>query len=131
MNLSMESRMKAGMKSIRSGLLLFGAVLFVITLTPLCAEVVKLNDGTVVEVALIAEDDQQVTLEIKMAGGTITSKRTYKKSEIVEIVRPTTEQKAQVEMQAAYETARKYQLDPNASFPLAQYDKVINEVFTP
>jgi len=98
---------------------------------PANAETVKLKNGDVIEGTLIAEDDQQVTLEVRLAGGTITSKRVYKKSEIAEIVRPTAEQKAQAEIQAAYEAARKNQLDPSSSFPLTQYDKVISEEFAP
>src|ERR1051326_3044399 len=113
-------------------LLLVAGAFSLFTLIPLAfAETLKLKDGTVVDGALIAEDDQQVTLEVKLAGGTITSKRSYPKADIAEIVRPTAEQKTQSEMRAAYEAARKNQLDPNSSFSLAQYDKVLNEVFAP
>lgn len=109
------------------------AILFIVPLfTPSAsAEKIKLKDGTVIDGPLVSEDDRQVTIEVKTAGGTITSKRSYPKADIAEIVRPTAEQKAQSEMQAAYEAARKNQLDPNYSLPLAQYDKVLNEIFTP
>jgi hypothetical protein len=130
MTIKLETRMKA--LTVNCLRLIIGSVLLAVVLPiPLNAETIKLKDGTVVDGALIAEDDQQLTLEVKMAGGTMTAKRTYKKSEIAEIVRPTAEQKAQAEMQAAYEAARKNQLDPNSSFQLAQYDKVLNDIFAP
>jgi hypothetical protein len=88
------------------------------------ADTIRLKSGTVLEGTILAEDDQQITIEVQLAGGTITQREIVNKSDVVEITRLTEEEKA-------YRQIQRIQLDPNSSFPLAQYDSVINEVLRP
>ena len=110
----------------------FHCVLFVVGIVLLAhADTVKLKDGTVLEGDIVSEDDTQLTVEVKFAAGTITSKRTVRKTDVVQITRLTEEQKAQRAMERAFEQVQEYQLDPNTSEPLSYYDHVVNDVFRP
>ena len=93
------------------------------------ADQVKLKDGTVLDGTILAEDDKQITIEVAFGSGTITRQELVDKSNVVEIVRLTPEQKAEQQMTRDYEKAKKNQLDPATNYPLAAYDPVINDVF--
>lgn len=93
------------------------------------ADVVKLKDGTVLDGTILSEDDKQIAVEVELAGGSITRQETVDKSNVVEVVRLTPEQKAERQMQQDYEKAKKYQLDPAKSFPLGTYNQAIDGVF--
>ncbi len=88
------------------------------------ADTVKLKNGTVLEGTIVAEDDNQITIEVEYAGGTITRTETINKSGVAEVKRLTEEEKA-------YQVVQKYELNPARSFPLARYDQAINDVFRP
>ena len=110
----------------------FHCVLFVVGVVLLAdADTVKLKDGAVLEGDIVSEDDTQLTVEMRFAAGTITTKRTVRKTDVVQIARLTEEQKAQRAMERAFEQVQEYQLDPNTSEPLSYYDHVINDVFHP
>ena len=112
--------------------ILFHCVLFVVGIVLLAhADTVKLKDGAVLEGDIVSEDDMQLTVEVRFASGTITSRRTVRKTDVVQITRLTEEQKAQRAMERAFEQVQEYQLDPNTSEPLSYYDHVINDVFHP
>lgn len=93
------------------------------------ADTIKLKDGTVVEGNILVENEAQVTIEATYASGTITKRQTFSKADIAEIVRLAPEQKAEREMQLAYERLQKYRLDPKSSQPLGDYDHVIGDIF--
>jgi len=91
---------------------------------------VKLADGTFLDGTIVADHDKSITLEVKDATGTITSKRPIRRDEILQLTRLTDAEMLERETLTAYELARRYQLSPSNSFELAQYDRVIDEVFT-
>jgi hypothetical protein len=93
------------------------------------ADLVKLKDGAVLDGTILAEDDKHITVEVELAQGSITKQEMVDKSNVVEIVRLTPEQKAERQMVRDYEKAKRYQLDPASSYPLATYDQVISSVF--
>ena len=110
----------------------FYCVLFVAGIVLLAhADTVKLKDGAVLEGDIVSEDDTQLTVEVRFAAGTITSKRTVRKTDVVQITRLTEEQKAQRAMERAFDQVQEYQLDPGTSEPLSYYDHVVNDVFHP
>jgi len=96
---------------------------------PLLADVIKLKNGTTIEAPIVSETDTEVVIEKRYGGGSIISKDVIKKADIAEIVRATAEEKAKLAVQQAYETTTRYKLEPNRSFTVDYYDKVIEGSF--
>lgn len=88
-------------------------------------DTLKLKDGTTVEGIIQSEDDRDYVVTIEYAGGTITREDRVAKSNVVDVVRFTPEQL----LQRDYETTQRYRLDPQTSYPLAQYSETISNVF--
>jgi hypothetical protein len=96
---------------------------------PLCADTLKLKDGTVLEGEITAEDDSAVSIYLEFSRGTITQTRRINKAEIAEIVRWTPEQRANWRMQRDYERLQAYRLDTKDSYLIEYYDQTIDGVF--
>lgn len=93
------------------------------------ADTLKLKDGTTVRGNLVAETDTEYVLERSLAGGTIKTKSTYRKSDVAEVVRSTPEEKAAEAMKEAYEATKRYQLDPATNYARDYYERVLEGVF--
>lgn len=90
-------------------------------------DTVKLKDGTVYDGNIVSEDDQKVVLEAEYGAGTIRQTLTFPRSNVVEVLRLNSEQKAEREMRQAYEALQRYPLRTN--YTHAYYDQVISNVF--
>jgi hypothetical protein len=95
------------------------------------ADTIRLKNGRAIQGTVVGETSTNISIEVEKAGGTILTTETYPRDEIAEVVFPTSAQKAQEELQRAYQAALKYRLDPDNSQPLSAYDQAINSVFTP
>ena len=93
------------------------------------ADTLKLKNGTAVEGDIVAETESHYTVEISRAGGSIKTKDNVAKADVAEVIRATAEQKAERAMRDAYELTRRYQLDPNNSYPKDYYDKILEGSF--
>jgi hypothetical protein len=114
-------------RTLRVTMLLCGLMVYSF-IASVRGDLVKLKDGTVLDGTILTEDDKQVVIDAEFASGTITKRETVRKSDIIEIKRSSEAEKAERQMQRDYERARKYQLDPTNSLPLATYEQVINGV---
>ena len=90
---------------------------------------IKLKDGALREGTVLAEDDQKIIIDAQFANGTITRKDTIQKVNIAVIVRLNESERTQRLATMAYHNLGQYQLDPQNTYPLSYYDKVMNEVF--
>lgn len=93
------------------------------------ADKVILKDGTVLEGDVVTENAAGVTINAEFANGSIKQTRTVPKAEIASVTRSTPEEKEAHAAQRAYAELGKYRLDPQSSFAVEQYDRVINDVF--
>jgi hypothetical protein len=104
-------------------------VLFFCMVVSAFADRLKLNNGTTVEGAIIAETGAEYIVERSLAGGTIKAKDTIRKSDVAEVTRATAEEKAAAAMKEAYEATKRYQLNPENSFAKDYYEQVLNGSF--
>jgi hypothetical protein len=93
--------------------------------------ILRLKDHTALEGPVLAEDEKQLTLLSQFGSGTITRKDIIKKADIETLSYLTEGERLQHLAPWAYRALDKYQLDPQYSYPLSYYDKVINEYFKP
>jgi len=103
--------------------------LFLCIAVGVLADTLKLNNGTMVVGNIIAETDTEYIVERSLAGGTIKTKDSIRKSDVASVVRVTPEEKAAVAMKEAYDALKRYQLDPNNSYAKDYYDQVLNGSF--
>lgn len=95
------------------------------------ADTVNLKDGTVLEGTVLTQDDQQITMEVRVASGTIIRKQTVKRSDVATITMSSAEEKSRVQMEAAFDNTKTFQLDPTTSWPVEKYDQALTGVFRP
>jgi hypothetical protein len=77
----------------------------------------------------VAESKTNVSIYLEFSHGTITQTRPINKDAVADIIRWTPEQKAQWLAQRDYQSLQRYQLNPNTSYALEYYDKIIHDVF--
>ena len=92
---------------------------------------VKLKSGTQVAGVVVREDDQQISVLVEMAGGSISETRTIAKTDIQAIEPVSETEKVRRAMVRAYNNAHRYQLQSAASYPEGYYYQVISNVFQP
>jgi hypothetical protein len=92
---------------------------------------VKLRDGRVLEGPVLAENDQQITIQAQFANGTITRKYQVDRNDIAAISHLSPVDRDQRLATVAYHDLGKYHLDPQNSYPLSYYDTAINQGFLP
>ena len=100
-------------------------IVVVLAAIPAGADTVKLKDGTVVEGDITAENDTALSIYLEFSGGTITQTRQINKADIAQIIRWTPAQRAEHD----YENLQKYRLNPNESFKVDYYDRIIEDIF--
>jgi len=93
------------------------------------ADTIKFRDGSVLDGTIVSETTTDVTIEVEIAGGTITKSQTVNANDIVELIRSTPEQRAVHAMELAYQRTLRYKLEPNHSYAIWYYDGVISNVF--
>lgn len=93
------------------------------------ADEIHLKDGTRLKGTILKEDDQELQVEVALAGGTIFKTETIKRAQIDVIVRQTDAEKAAEEMEQAFKRLSNYRLNPQASQPAKYYEEVIQNVF--
>ncbi len=93
--------------------------------------ILKLKDHTTLEGPVLSENDGQIVITSQFGGGTITRKDTIVKDDIDSITRLTEAERQKHLAPWAYKSLDKYQLDPQTSYPLAYYDKIIDQYFKP
>jgi hypothetical protein len=94
-----------------------------------CADIVRLQDGTVLEGTITEEDAISVTLRLERPDGSIAGKRWVLKSDTAEIHRSSAEEKAARAMELAFAVLQKLRLDTTNSFRLEYYDRTLTNVF--
>jgi hypothetical protein len=92
------------------------------------ADTLTLKDGTKMEGYVVGENDEALVFELTFDNGAITTRRTYLKADIENVVRTPEEQKRKEKMEFWYGKVMRYQLGKN-SFQSDYYDKVIKDVF--
>lgn len=110
-------------------LILFVSILWLCSAAATSADTLKMKDGGQLDGDIVSEDDQIVVIELSFAQGTMTTQRTYSKSDIAEIVRTPPEVKRKQKMEYWYGRLTAYQLNPKTSFAVSYYDSVITGVF--
>ena len=93
--------------------------------------ILKLKDHTTLEGPVLSENDGQIVITSQFGGGTITRKDTIVKEDIDSITRLTQSERRIHLAPWAYRTLEKYQLDPQNSYPLTYYNKIIDQYFKP
>jgi len=93
------------------------------------ADVLKLKDGQTLEGEILEENDTQIVFRVEHAGGAITRRDMISRSNIVEVIRSTEEEKRQRSIQKDFEALKRHQLNASNSFPVVQYDQIISNFF--
>lgn len=93
--------------------------------------IIKLNNGDTREGPVLAEDEQQITINAQFAHGTITRRDIIDKADIATLTHLNQAERTQRMASMAYRALDKYQLDPKNSRPVSFYDRVILDVFKP
>src|ERR1035437_5837360 len=116
---------------MKSRLIRYGLLMIAWAAIPsvLCADTVKLKDGTELEGEIVAESETNLSIYLEFSRGTITQTRPINKDDVAEIIRWTPEQKAHWLAQRDYQNLQKYQLNQNTSYAPEYYDKIITDVF--
>ena len=83
-----------------------------------CADMVTLNSGDVMEGRIISETDDQIEMEVAEFRGTILTKKTIAKADVKSVVR---EDIAVKQERAAYAALAKFTLNPNQELGKDQY----------
>lgn len=93
------------------------------------ADTLDLKNGTQVEGDILSENEQAILIEVQFDNATITSRRTYMKSDVAQIVRTPPETRKKEKMEMWYQRVMQYQLNPKTSYQTDYYDRVLKEVF--
>ena len=108
---------------------LLGVMSMIYLAWPACADIVKLNDGTVLDGTITEEDAISVTIRVESANGAVAGKRWVLKSDTTEVHHTTAEEKASRAMGLAFAALQKLQLDPTNSFQIEYYDRTLTNAF--
>jgi hypothetical protein len=95
----------------------------ILLISNVLADTIILKNGDKVQGTIISENDAQVVVEHRRAGGSIVTHDTVAKSNIRNIERDTPEQKQE---QLTYEALQRHKLDPNQEYTKTQYASGIN-----
>src|SRR5262245_3222491 len=85
------------------------------------ADTVRLKDGTVCDGDILSETDQQIVVRFTYGSSKISGTRTIKKTDVLEIIRLTAEQKRTQQMQQEFDELKEYQLRPDTSYTIEYY----------
>ncbi|MCG3148897.1 MAG: hypothetical protein PCFJNLEI_02346 [Verrucomicrobiae bacterium] len=96
--------------------------------TAVSADLIRLTDGTEVEGEILAETATNLTIEVRLAGGTIFSTKVIPKSDVASFTRWTPEQRQLAAMQRGYLALAKYTPAEDSSASLAACDQAIGEL---
>lgn len=93
--------------------------------TSVSADTIRLKNGTVLEGAIIAETASNLTLEVRLARGTIVQSQVVPLADVANVTRWTPEQQRALALQTEYAALAKYVLHPGTSASLAACDQAI------